>query len=82
MSNQTMIINAVFPEECRVAILEGQSLEGLFLDTANRTKLVGNLYKGVVTHIQTSLQAAFIKYAKLTSACPEDSAPWTRSSRP
>lgn len=57
-----MIINAVFPEECRVAILEGQSLEGLFLDTANRTKLVGNLYKGVVNHIQTSLQAAFVNY--------------------
>ncbi len=62
MSNQTMIINAAFPEECRVAILEGQSLEGLFLDTASRTKIVGNLYKGVVTHIQTSLQAAFVNY--------------------
>jgi len=62
MSNQTMIINAVHPEEFRIAIVEGQSLEGLFIETAARTKISGNLYKALVTHVQPSLQAAFVNY--------------------
>jgi len=62
MSNQTMIINAVHPEEFRVAIVEGQTLEGFFIETATRGKYVGNLYKAVVTHVQASLQAAFVNY--------------------
>jgi ribonuclease E len=62
MTNQTMIINAVHPEEFRIAIVEGQSLEGFFIETAARTKISGNLYKGIVTHVQPSLQAAFVNY--------------------
>jgi ribonuclease E len=62
MANQTMIINAVHPEEFRIAIVEGQSLEGFFIETAARTKISGNLYKGLVTHVQPSLQAAFVDY--------------------
>lgn len=57
-----MIINAVHPEEYRVAIMEGQTLEGFFIETATRGKIVGNLYKGIITHVQTSLQAAFVNY--------------------
>lgn len=62
MTNQTMIINARDPEEFRIAILEGSSLEGFFIETAARTKVVGNLYKGLITHVQPSLQAAFVNY--------------------
>ena len=62
MANQTMVINAVHPEEFRIAIVEGQSLEGFFIETAARTKISGNLYKGIVTHVQPSLQAAFVNY--------------------
>ncbi len=62
MANQTMIINAVHPEEFRIAIVEGQSLESLFIETAARTKISGNLYKALVTHVQPSLQAAFVNY--------------------
>jgi len=62
MTNQTMIINAVHPEEFRIAIVEGQSLEGFFIETAARTKISGNLYKAIVTHVQPSLQAAFVNY--------------------
>lgn len=62
MTQQTMIINAVHPEEFRVAIVEGQSLEGFFIETATRGKVVGNLYKGIIVHIQTSLQAAFVNF--------------------
>jgi ribonuclease E len=57
-----MIINAVHPEEFRVALVEGQLLEGFFIETASRGKVVGNLYKGIVTHVQPSLQAAFVNY--------------------
>ncbi len=62
MTNQTMIINAIHPEEFRIAIAEGQSLEGFFIETATRTKISGNLYKAIVTHVQPSLQAAFVNY--------------------
>ena len=64
MSQQTMIINAVHPEEFRLAILEGQTLEGFFIENAARGKTVGNIYKGIITHVQTSLQAAFINYGR------------------
>lgn len=62
MTQQTMIINAAYPEEFRVAVLEGQSLEGLFIETATRGKIVGNLYKGIIVHVQTSLHAAFVNF--------------------
>ncbi len=62
MANQTMVINAVHPEEFRIAIVEGQSLESFFIETAARTKISGNLYKGIITHVQPSLQAAFVNY--------------------
>ncbi len=64
MMSQTMIINAVHPEEFRVALLEGQTLEGFFIETATRGKVVGNIYKGIITHVQPSLQAAFVNYGK------------------
>ena len=62
MSQQQLLINAIFPEELRVAIVEGQTLSGFFIETAARGKQVGNLYKGVVVHVQPSLQAAFVDY--------------------
>ena len=60
--NQTMLINALHPEEFRVAMVENQLLEGFFLETATRGKVVGNIYKGVITKVQPSLQAAFVNY--------------------
>lgn len=57
-----MIINAVHPEEFRVAVLDGQTLESFFIETASRGKVVGNIYKGIITHVQPSLQAAFVNY--------------------
>jgi ribonuclease E len=57
-----MIINAVHPEEFRVAMLDGQTLESFFIETASRGKVVGNIYKGTITHVQQSLQAAFVNY--------------------
>ncbi len=62
--NQTMIINAAHPEEFRVALVEGQTLESFFIETEARGKVVGNLYKGIIVHIQNSLQAAFVNFGK------------------
>ncbi|MFP5212083.1 MAG: ribonuclease E/G, partial [Acidobacteriota bacterium] len=62
MTQQVMIINAVHPEEFRVAFVEGQTLEAFFIETATRGKVVGNIYKGIITHVQPSLQAAFVNY--------------------
>ncbi len=57
-----MIINAIHPEEFRIAVVEGHNLEHFFIETATRGKVAGNLYKGIITHIQSSLQAAFVNY--------------------
>ena len=62
MSQQTMIINAFHPEEFRVALVEGHTLESFFIETASRGKVVGNIYKGIITHVQPSLQAAFVNF--------------------
>lgn len=62
MTNQTLIINAAHPEEFRVAIVEGQTLEAFFIETATRGKVLYNIYKGIITHVQPSLQAAFVNY--------------------
>lgn len=62
MSQQTMIINAVHPEEFRVVLVDGHTLESFFIETASRGKVVGNIYKGIITHVQPSLQAAFVNY--------------------
>ena len=57
-----MIINATHPEELRIAVVEGHALEHFFIETATRGKVAGNIYKGIITHIQSSLQAAFVNY--------------------
>ncbi|MCX7823420.1 MAG: Rne/Rng family ribonuclease [Syntrophobacterales bacterium] len=62
MSNQILLINAIHPEEFRIALLEGSSLEGFFIETTSRASYIGNIYKGVVEQVQPSLQAAFVNY--------------------
>jgi len=62
MMNQNMLINALHPEEFRIAVVENQLLEGFFLESASRGKIVGNIYKGTVVKVQPSLQAAFVNY--------------------
>jgi len=57
---QLLLINAIHPEEFRIAIVEGFSLEGFFIETATHTKHLGNIYKGIIEQVQPSLQAAFV----------------------
>ncbi|MEA3291540.1 MAG: Rne/Rng family ribonuclease, partial [Pseudomonadota bacterium] len=57
-----MLFNATHPEELRVAIVDGQKLLDLDLESAVRSQKKGNIYKGVVTRVEPSLEAAFVDY--------------------
>lgn len=57
-----ILINAVDPEEYRIAILKGGELDEFYIATSTREEIKGNIYKGVVSRIEPSLQAAFINY--------------------
>ncbi len=57
-----MLINAEEPEEYRLAIVSGKKLEEFYVETTTRENTRGNIYKGVVVNIQSSLQAAFVDF--------------------
>jgi ribonuclease E len=57
-----MLINAQRPEELRVAIVQGNTLENYKVDVAEAGLTRGNIYRGVIANIQPSLNAAFIDY--------------------
>ena len=57
-----MLINATQQEELRVALVDGQTLYDLDIETPHQKKKKANIYKGVVTRIEPSLEAAFVDY--------------------
>lgn len=57
-----MLINATQPEELRVAIVDGQKLYDLDIETLSREQKKSNIYKGRITRIEPSLEAAFVDY--------------------
>ncbi|QKQ27217.1 ribonuclease E [Candidatus Reidiella endopervernicosa] len=57
-----LLVNATQPEELRVAIVDGQRLYDLDIETATREQKKSNIYKGRVTRVEPSLEAAFIDY--------------------
>ena len=57
-----MLINATQPEELRVAIVEGQKLYDLDIEVPAREQKKSNVYKGRVTRVEPSLEAAFVDY--------------------
>ena len=58
--DQRMIINAVHQEECRIAIVEGSALAELEIESNIGKKAKGNVYRGRISRIEPSLQAAFV----------------------
>ena len=54
-----MLINVIQPEECRIAIVEDGVLEELYVERSSQELIVGNIYKGRVVNIESSIQAAF-----------------------
>lgn len=57
-----MLINVADPDECRIAILADDRLEELYMERAASASHVGNIYKGRVTNVEPSIQAAFIDF--------------------
>lgn len=57
-----MLFNATHQEELRVAIVDGQKLVDIDIETAGREQRKGNIYKGVITRIEPSLEACFVNY--------------------
>jgi ribonuclease E len=57
-----MLFNAMQAEELRVAIVDGQKLLDLDIESAGKEQRKSNIYKGVITRIEPSLEAAFIDY--------------------
>ena len=57
-----ILINALDPEECRIAKVRDSKLEEFHVESASKAITHGNIYKGVITRIEPSLQAVFVDY--------------------
>ena len=57
-----MLFNATQPEELRVAIVDGQKLIDLDIESAGKEQNKSNIYKAVITRIEPSLEAVFVDY--------------------
>ncbi|GGY42158.1 ribonuclease E [Bacterioplanes sanyensis] len=57
-----MLINATQSEELRVALVDGQKLYDLDIETGAREQKKSNIYKGKITRIEPSLEAAFVDF--------------------
>ncbi|GAA5217829.1 ribonuclease E [Corallincola platygyrae] len=57
-----MLINATQEEELRVALVDGQRLYDLDIENPNQEQKKANIYKGVITRVEPSLEAAFVNY--------------------
>ena len=57
-----MLINASHSEEVRVAMVDGQNLYDLDIENRTRQQVKSNIYKGKISRIEPSLEAAFVDY--------------------
>ncbi len=63
MTKRDMLINYVPGEECRIAIVENNRLEELYTERASDDLHVGNIYRGKITNVEPSIQAAFVDFS-------------------
>jgi len=57
-----MLVNATQQEELRVALVDGQKLYDLSIELPSREQKKANVYKGRITRVEPSLEAAFVDY--------------------
>ncbi len=57
-----MLINATQAEELRVAIVDGQTLYDIDIERPSKEQKKSNIYKGRITRLEPSLEAAFVEY--------------------
>jgi ribonuclease E len=58
-----MLFNATQAEELRVAIVDGQKLIDLDIESASKEQRKSNIYKAVITRVEPSLEACFVDYS-------------------
>ena len=63
--NQKILINALDPDEHRIAAIKDNKLEQFHIETTARQVTQGNIYKGIVTRVEPSLQAVFVNYGEI-----------------
>ena len=59
-----MLFNATHAEELRVAIVDGQKLIDIDIEAAGREQRKSNIYKGIITRVEPSLEACFVNYGE------------------
>lgn len=64
MMKKKILINASYPEEKRVAIVEGEVLVDFSVEMSAKEHLRGNIYKGKIARIEPGLQAAFVDFGQ------------------
>src|ERR1700749_512378 len=57
-----MLVNATQEEELRVALVDGQKLSALSIETPSREQKKANIYKGRISRVEPSLEACFVDY--------------------
>ena len=57
-----ILVNAIDSEECRVATVKNNKLEEFRIESSLKEITHGNIYKGIVSRIEPSLQAVFVDY--------------------
>src|SRR5262249_7059346 len=61
-----MLINVADADECRIAMLLSGRLDELYMERVSSVSHVGNIYKGRVTNVEPSIQAAFVDFGLTT----------------
>ena len=57
-----ILVDGIYPDETRIAIVENGRLEDFDYNTASKKTIKGCIYLAKVTRVEPSLQAAFIDY--------------------
>ncbi|MGA8181226.1 MAG: Rne/Rng family ribonuclease [Desulfobacterales bacterium] len=57
-----ILINAIDPEECRIAKVKDIKLEEFHIESSGRESIHGNIYKAIISRVEPSLQAAFVDF--------------------
>ncbi|MXX06113.1 MAG: Rne/Rng family ribonuclease [Gammaproteobacteria bacterium] len=57
-----ILVNAAQHEELRVALVDGQKLYDLDIEFPNKARKKANIYKGLITRVEPSLEAAFVDF--------------------
>ncbi len=63
-----MLIDAVHPEEIRVAVVEDGTLKEIFIESSMKEQIKGNIYKGKISRIEKGLNAVFVEIGREKNA--------------